>query len=101
MFIDKVDENLSALVDCYEEASNNKELKQLAHALKSMCSSAGAYAAQQICDEIESQASLGERPDTSIISKLTDTIELTITEMSGMLGAPNDQPEMKAQEISA
>ncbi|KPB01875.1 hybrid sensor histidine kinase/response regulator [Ahrensia marina] len=101
MFIDKVGENLSALVDCYEEASDSKELKQLAHALKSMCSSAGAYAAQQICEEIESQASLGERPDTSIISKLTDTIELTITEMSGMLEAPNDQPEMKAQEISA
>lgn len=98
MFIEQVDESVSALVDCFEEKSDSKTCKQLSHALKSMCSSSGAYAAQQICEEIEAKASIGEWPDTSVIAHLTDTLERTIEEMTLLLDTSSDHASMNVQK---
>ncbi|MDZ7822779.1 MAG: response regulator [Ahrensia sp.] len=59
MFIGQVDQAVQALEVHVAQNTDNRDfkaVKDLAHALKSMCSSAGAQAAAKICDEIEVDA---------------------------------------------
>ena len=60
------------------------ELAQLAHALKSMCGSAGAERAAAICQTIEDQAKRGETISPGLISSLERSIAETISAMQAL-----------------
>lgn len=77
MFCGQVDEGASALFDCYQSKQDTKALKELAHALKSMCSSAGALRAQLLCDDIEVNAENDNWPHEEQIAQLKTAIEDT------------------------
>ena len=74
MFCGQVDEGAGALFDCCQSQQDAKALKELAHALKSMCSSAGALRAQVLCDEIELNAEQDVWPSEAQINQLKTTI---------------------------
>lgn len=74
MFCGQVDEGADALYACCRLQQDTKALKDLAHALKSMCSSAGALRAQLLCDEIEINAEAQIWPNEAQIEQLKQTI---------------------------
>lgn len=82
MFCGQVDDGANALFDCCDLRQDTKALKELAHALKSMCSSAGALRAQLLCDDIEVNAELDIWPSEVQIVQLKNAIADTKIEMN-------------------
>lgn len=74
MFCEQVEASLVTLVEHYETGDDTQSLKELAHALKSMCSSAGALRAQMICEEVEQNAAADIWPDSALFEDLDKAI---------------------------
>lgn len=58
-----------------------EEVSRLAHALKSMCSSAGAARGAAICQALEERAKAGSMPDLPLLDFLDRTLAETLAEM--------------------
>ena len=66
---------------------------KLAHALKSMCSSAGARRAAMMCEDIERMLNSAEPVDAMQIANLSDTVLLSIAEMTRLFPAVSDRTD--------
>ena len=74
---------------------------KLAHALKSMCSSAGARRAAMMCEDIERMLNSAEPVDAMQIANLSDTVLLSIAEMTRLFPAVPDRTESASVKSNA
>ncbi|MDX1730935.1 MAG: Hpt domain-containing protein, partial [Aurantimonas coralicida] len=87
-----------ALADLREAvAAGSDETARLAHALKSMCNSAGAARAAGLCGAVEAAAQAGE----PIAPGMLDEIAATLADSHAALAALATAPDADAAEQSA
>ena len=76
-------ENLALAVSSADPDSG--AIRELAHALKSMCGSAGAERARRQCESLESQAAAGRPVTPEAVHRVASTIETTVDAMDAWL----------------
>lgn len=85
---------LRDLADAIEE--RDPDTASVAHALKSMCSSAGARRAAVICQAIEDRARSGRPVEPVYVGALEDTVTETLAEMQQWTVSGTDSAEAAA-----
>jgi signal transduction histidine kinase/FixJ family two-component response regulator/HPt (histidine-containing phosphotransfer) domain-containing protein len=81
LFIQHGPDAMVRLTSAVQDGATPGELRDLAHALKSMCASAGAERARQCAEAVEEQAAEGELPDRTALAGLQQSIEATVDQM--------------------
>ena len=76
-------ENLALAVSASDPDSG--AIRELAHALKSMCGSAGAERARRQCESLESLAAVGKPVSENAVHRVATTIETTVDAMTDWL----------------
>lgn len=89
LFIDGAPEAMGHVLDAVAEDADPEEVAALVHALKSMCSSAGAALAASQCEVLERQAKDGTLPGEAALSALHDAVDQTIVAMYDQIASPS------------
>ncbi len=100
MFCEQVDGSVAQLMDCCAQKQDSKQLKDLAHALKSMASSAGALRVRLWCEEVEFNAEQDIWPDEQARQALLEQVDLTKQAMLESVGSTDSPPPSDAAQIA-
>jgi len=92
LFITHGADGMARLSDAVKDGAAPGELRDLIHALKSMCASAGAERVRLLAEVLEDQAASGQSPNMDQLAELQDAVNATMAAMQDALSlAPQSQ----------